>query len=128
MSASADSAQSGGFFFAASARLFFTPQRFGCLPRCLRALVKHMSRSICVKPSLSSFLTAFFPERAGKGSFFVGVDRCGVAPVRERPCMLACAAALEFVAKVSRWALLAVVSRGRRGEPGHVRQLRGEPR
>mmetsp|Transcript_67601 Transcript_67601/g.207066 ORF Transcript_67601/g.207066 Transcript_67601/m.207066 type:complete len:207 (-) Transcript_67601:999-1619(-) len=41
MSASADNAQSGGFFFAASARLFFTH-------------VKHMIRSNCEKPTLSS--------------------------------------------------------------------------
>mmetsp|Transcript_98883 Transcript_98883/g.247966 ORF Transcript_98883/g.247966 Transcript_98883/m.247966 type:complete len:290 (+) Transcript_98883:495-1364(+) len=41
MSASAESAQSGGFFLAASAKLFFTH-------------VKHIMRSSCEKPTLSS--------------------------------------------------------------------------
>mmetsp|Transcript_64074 Transcript_64074/g.139375 ORF Transcript_64074/g.139375 Transcript_64074/m.139375 type:complete len:213 (+) Transcript_64074:526-1164(+) len=48
MSASADKAQSLGFLILASSRLFFTQ-------------VKHMSRSICVKPTFSSA-----PKRRGK--------------------------------------------------------------
>mmetsp|Transcript_49342 Transcript_49342/g.138766 ORF Transcript_49342/g.138766 Transcript_49342/m.138766 type:complete len:212 (+) Transcript_49342:315-950(+) len=79
MSASADRAQSGGFFFTASAKLFLTQ-------------VKHMSRSSCEKPTLSPTLQSLgnscimFSRRVGDLNFVfassahLGLTNSGITP------------------------------------------------